>query len=960
MLRPGFVAIGLGGVCLFFGLLGAPSVTAGKGDGGAIQGGENLPINRAERVQDFLTDHPRNQLAFFGNRVDQVYGPSFSSGKNPQESADGFLDRHAGIWGVPPSDLMVGDANGKRKPLQRLMYDKATGAYKFIAANYSQIRNGIPVFDSQLVLLMRNEANFPLVLASSSLRDIGAFSLNQQSLKTANSKAATQNILKTAPIGSELQGGQFVIWAGVENIDAPPTLALQYIVEGGSPLNNDYTKKLVLADAATGAILHEQSLVHEVDITGNVSGLATEGWAADFCGEELPTSMPYAKVVSGATTVYADVNGNFVLPNAGSGPVDVSSHMDGLYFNVSNHYGLTTPPTPPQESVQITQSVTPPGPVNFMHNQANDSEHVRAEVNAYLHANLARDLILEYNPEYPTISTDVDFPVNVSFNLQCNAFYNGGSINFYRAGGSCSNTGFATVVHHEYGHHLVQSGGSGQGPYGEGMSDCLAVLVSDQACLGNGFNGPCGTCLRNAQNDCQYQTTGCSSCGSASHSCGRLISGCIWSTRNELFATNPSTYRDILGNLTVNSVLLHNGTSITPSITIDFLTLDDDNDDILDGTPHYNEINDGFGAHNMPGPTLSPLKFIYPNGQPSFVSPTGTETMRIEVLPLTAAPQPGTGAFFVDTGSGFNLAPVNEVSPNVYDVTFPASTCGDNVRYFFSAQTSTNVQAWSPLGAPNESFLTFSGYGPDILLSDNFEADNGWTHSVSGATDGAWERDIPIDCNRGDPPADADGSGQCFLTANGPNPGDPCNTDVDGGSTTLVSPSFDITGGDPVLSYWRWYSNTYGNAPEADVFVVEFSLNDGATWVNLETVGPNQASPNPEVDGGWFKKTFNLQYVPGWSPTDSFRVRFVAADAGSGSVIEAAIDGFELYYIDCEQVCVADITGNNTVDVDDLLSVINSWGACAGCPADVVPPGGNGTVDTDDLLAVINGWGSCQ
>jgi hypothetical protein len=959
MLRPGFVAIGLGGVCLFTMLMPSPNAQAGKDDGGIVQG-EVLPIDRAQRVQDFLADHPRNQLAFFGNRIERVYGTSFSSGRNPQDSADGFVDQHAGMWGVAPADLMVGDANGKRKPLQRMMYDKATGTYKFIAANYSQIRNGIPVFDSQLVLLMRNEANYPLVLASSSLRDIGTFTVNQQSLKAANSKAATQNILKTAPAGSDLQGGQFVIWAGVENIEAPPTLALQYIVEGGSPSTNDYTKKLVLVNAVTGAILHEQSLVHEVDITGNVSGLATEGWAADFCGDELPTPMPYAKVASGATTVFTDVNGNFVLPNAGSGAVDVTSHMDGLYFDVANHYGLTTPPTAPQESMQITQSVMPPGPVNFVHNQANDNEHVRAEVNAYLHANIARDHILQYNPEYPEISTDVDFNINVSFNLQCNAFYNGSSINFYRAGGSCGNTAFSTVVHHEYGHHLVSSGGSGQGPYGEGMSDCLAVLVSDQPCLGNGFNGPCGTCLRNAQNDCQYQTTGCSSCGSASHSCGRLISGCVWSVRNELFATNPSTYRDILSALTVNSVLLHNGTSITPSITIDFLTLDDDNDDILDGTPHYNEINDGFSAHNMPGPALPPLKFNYPNGQPSFVSPAGTTTMRVEVLPLTATPQPGTGAFFVNTGSGFNLAPVTEVSSNVYDATFPASTCGDNITYFFTAQTATNVQVWSPLGAPNSSFLTFSGFGSDFLLNDNFENNNGWTTTNSGATDGAWERDVPLDCNRGDPSADADGSGQCFLTANGPNPSDPCNTDVDGGTVTLTSPSFDVTGGSPVVSYWRWYSNTFGNSPEADTFVVEFSLNDGATWLNLETVGPNQSSPNPEVDGGWFKKTFNLQYVPGWAPTDSFKVRFIASDLGSGSVVEAGIDGFELYFIDCQSVCVSDITGNSTVDVDDLLAVINSWGACAGCPADIVPPGGNGAVDTDDLLAVINAWGACQ
>ena len=62
--------------------------------------------------------------------------------------------------------------------------------------------------------------------------------------------------------------------------------------------------------------------------------------------------------------------------------------------------------------------------------------------------------------------------------------------------------------------------------------------------------------------------------------------------------------------------------------------------------------------------------------------------------------------------------------------------------------------------------------------------------------------------------------------------------------------------------------------------------------------------------------------------------------------------------------CPQDIVpkgGNGTVDVDDLLLVINSWGACVDCPADISPaPNGNDTVDVDDLLAVINAWGVCE
>ena len=57
--------------------------------------------------------------------------------------------------------------------------------------------------------------------------------------------------------------------------------------------------------------------------------------------------------------------------------------------------------------------------------------------------------------------------------------------------------------------------------------------------------------------------------------------------------------------------------------------------------------------------------------------------------------------------------------------------------------------------------------------------------------------------------------------------------------------------------------------------------------------------------------------------------------------------------------CATDVApdgGNGVVDVDDLLLVVNNWGATGG-PADIT---GNGIVDVDDLLAVVNAWGPCE
>ena len=53
-------------------------------------------------------------------------------------------------------------------------------------------------------------------------------------------------------------------------------------------------------------------------------------------------------------------------------------------------------------------------------------------------------------------------------------------------------------------------------------------------------------------------------------------------------------------------------------------------------------------------------------------------------------------------------------------------------------------------------------------------------------------------------------------------------------------------------------------------------------------------------------------------------------------------------------ICPADVDGSGSVDVTDILAVINGWGGSGS--GDVT---GDGTVDVADILAVINAWGPC-
>ncbi len=274
--------------------------------------------------------------------------------------------------------------------------------------------------------------------------------------------------------------------------------------------------------------------------------------------------------------------------------------------------------------------MTPPGPASFLHNPV-DTEFSTSNVNAYLESNVVRDFVLNYQPTYPVIGTQTFFDVNTNINANCNAFYNGSSINFYIAGGGCNNTSFSDVIYHEYGHHLINVTGNGQGELGEGSGDVMGVLIQDDPILGNGFQGNCGAGIRSAANTLQYP------CSGGIHFCGQVISGAVWDTRNQLAITEPSSFRDInatlfLGMLMVRGQMLPGNPTIDPFITVLYLELDDDDSNIGNGTPHYNEIAAGFGLHNLDAPPLALLAFDYPAGRPELIPHNGGAAFTVQVL----------------------------------------------------------------------------------------------------------------------------------------------------------------------------------------------------------------------------------------------------------------------------------------------------------------------------------------
>ncbi len=924
MFNKGFTTITLGVACAAMSLASASTSDI------VNSAGQAQPLTRAQAITQFESINTRSSVSTRSNgSIARVYGKAFSQGNTAAISTQRFINQHAGMWGVDTADLVPEGPFADGRHIQPIGYLPETDSYKFTGHYYTQYSNGIEVFRSKLVLLTRNEENNPLVLASSELHDLGGFQANPQMMRQAinQDQIAQKAMVEFATNDILVWSSDRMVYAGVDDKSHTPTLAdvSEVMVDG-------FAMFLVVTDAATGEFLYQESLIHTVDVSGNASALASDGPSADFCADEISQPLPYLSVgIAGGNTTFADENGDFTISNGGSFDVNVNATIAGQWFEVSDFLGSVE---------SVSENVSPPGPADLVFNAANSSENIRAQVNAYIAANEVRDFAVRANPAFPTLMNE-SFPISVNRTdgfCPGNAWYSPGeeSINFCLSSGSAPNTAWTSVVQHEYGHHLVNAGGSGQGQYGEGTGDVMSVIILDNPTLGIGFFGSCGSGLRSAENDLVYP------CPTDGHACAPLYSGCVWETRNELVITEPANYTEILNFLAVNSILVHSGSLITPQMTIDWLTLDDDDSDIGNGTPHYAEIAAGFGAHNMDAPVLNLLDISFPSGQPEFVNPNGSSTIVVDIAPLAGVLDASSPTLMVNTGSGFSPVAMSQNSSTQFEANFPATDCGDQVEYYIVSQTDNGTAQNSPTDAPSGGTYTTNAAAsaPTTVFEDNFQTNLGW--NVSGSvSDGAWERGVPANGNRGDPAADFDGSGQCYVTDNVAG-----NSDVDGGTTTLTSPAFDNSAGNNSLSYALWYSNDIGVVD--DSITVELSNNNGGSWTVVNTVGPNAES------GGWVEYSHSIDAVFG-APSSTVMIRFVTGDLGEPSVVEAGVDAVRMTNIDCSTAsCPADLTGDGTLNFFDVSAFLTAFGNSDPI-ADFT---GDGTFNFFDVSAFLTAFGN--
>lgn len=601
---------------------GSVSQNAGK-QASLPAAARSLPTATAQAltpaVAQLRASIPSARVRVQNDRIRRVYG-RVATGKTPALAAEAFRRASAPALGVDFDDLKPATLRGAVKAKRPggadgigLMRDPATGKYKFRLFTYRQERAGIPVFRSGLRVLVREGTDNPVVWANADVRPLGSFvpkvgaqprpidlDKSLQALQTSSVLARQRLAPPKAltPSGSST----LTIFAGVEDKAEAPRLAMQYTARDP----NGPGKWTFVADAETGDILHVESHLH-FNIDGTVQAEVITGPESMECGTLGIAPLPYATVTSPVGNAVTDATGAFTIVESGSGAVTLESSMTGEYFTVNTAEG-----SPASQSL----TVTPPGPASFLHQDPETPpELVLAQLNAYKQVNELRDLLLAHVPEYPVIAEETDFPVYVNrSDILCvptgGAWYDDDSairsINFCRSTAERANAAFGSIVHHEYGHHIIDSGGSGQAEYGEGMADTIAMLFSKDPRIGVGYYpNQCGQPLRHADRDCQYSPTQCSTCGSALYECGAVLSRAVWDLWQALEVSEPEDADAIVRSLVFSSIPLHTGTGIDETIALDLLTLDDDDGLVENGTPHYAEICGAFEGRGMSCPPIA-------------------------------------------------------------------------------------------------------------------------------------------------------------------------------------------------------------------------------------------------------------------------------------------------------------------------------------------------------------------
>lgn len=777
-----------------------------------------------------------------------------------------FIENNLSVFNVPFADLILASETENEK-------------YKNYI--YTQSYHDLEVLDSRLYIKM-NKNNEVVVFGLDVFSDINisiipTFSASsslvsaKQNLPFSITDSDIEESLKILPIP---KNGNY-------------EYHLVYVVHLSTKNNIGPAEYVCYVDANTGELLMRRNEI-KFELPQATIHVEGEVYTSNPNNASSIEDLVDLKVRYNNTNYFTDSLGEVVLP---SNTGNANYYLEGSYTKVQTNSVV------PSFNTSSSNS-------NVLFDNTNSTISERT---AFYAVNNIHTHFKKYFPLFGGLDFSMETNVDLTTNT-CNAFYGGGTINFYDEGGGCNASAkIPDVAYHEYGHAIndyrYNSGaGMWNGGLNEGTADIWALSLTEYPVLGEGWllNDP-NSNVR--EYDSVTKVYPQDLVGEV-HADGEIICGAFWDTYLNL--GNMHQALELFVDLYDGGPDGPDGTEgmIYTDVLLEFLYSDDDDGNIFNGTPNDIAIVDAFALHGIT--LLSNAELIHTELDESL----GGVQIDIDAEIDMTYPWALNNAYCyykLNNSTIWDSIPLTIVSGNDYSAQIPSQSEGNVVAYYLSlVDIYSKKAAITPFSAhldkhANLPYFILVGY--ELMEEQDFDFNIGFwdvSHPSDNATTGLWEIGVPegtyydgtvlVQPSTQHTPSGA----YCAFTGNDMTGGTIGANDIDDGHTTLTSPSYDLTNyNNPTFSYYRWYTNSppTGANPGADWWQVQVT-DDGSNWVYVEN--------NVTSDNSWRKFSFRVKdYV---SITNNFSIRFIASDSirlgqylDGGSLVEAAVDDVFLY-----------------------------------------------------------------
>lgn len=473
-------------------------------------------------------------------------------------------------------------------------------------------------------------------------------------------------------------------------------------------------------DATTGQVIALYDDDRYAQVKGGVFPISNDGNCADHGCEIAGYPMPHVNVSIGGTITAGDM-GVYDCSPVGD---PVTTSLTGPYVRISDNCGAVNESATCDDDLDLatgaSNCVVPSG------HSAGDTASSRS---CFYHLDRVKEKTRYWLPANTWVNQQLTSNVNI--NSTCNAFWNG-TVNFYKSGGGCRNTGeIGGVIHHEYGHGIDQNDGGGYDNPSEAYADVVAIIQERRSCVGRGFfeSGTCSgygdTCLectgiRDMDWDKRQSHTPATPanftqprCGGGGGPCGREVhcesyvpseavfdlafrdlpasgmdADSAWQLTEKLFWAS----RQGSGGNAFNCALPNSDGCGASSWFTKFRNADDDDGNLNNGTPHAAAIFAAFNRHAIACGAASDASNRSTSSCPSLAAPTLTATAGSKSVSLSWTASANAANYLIlrtDVGCDYSQNVVDTVAapataytdvdlPNDFTVYYRVQAQGSN------------------------------------------------------------------------------------------------------------------------------------------------------------------------------------------------------------------------------------------------------------------------------------------